>query len=96
MFGVILDLRPSSPSYLRHEGFDLNSISCTAVFVPSGVALGYQTLEDETTVYYQMSELYDPQYERGVRWNDPSFGIDWPDTDRILNDRDATYADYDE
>lgn len=94
LFAAIVDVRESSRSYLKHDTFELSEQNHTAIFVPSGVALGYQTLEDATIVYYQMSELYDPQYERGARWNDPTFGIHWPDAERIIIERDATYPDF--
>ena len=94
VFAAVVDLRPDSTSYLENDTFDLSQQNQVSIFVPPGIALGYQTLENETTVYYQMSERYDPQYERGVRWNDPAFGIDWPDAERTMNERDANYPDY--
>jgi len=94
VFAAIVDLRGDSPSYLRSDTFELSEQNQTALFVPAGVALGYQTLEDDTTVYYQMSELYDPDYERGVRWNDPAFDVQWPEAQRTIVDRDANYPDY--
>jgi dTDP-4-dehydrorhamnose 3,5-epimerase len=94
LFAVIVDLRENSPTYLVSETFELSEATQTSVFVPFGIALGYQTLQDNSTVYYQMSALYDPTYERGVRWNDPAFGIDWPDSDPIILERDASYPDY--
>lgn len=94
LFAVIVDIREASPSYLANVTMDLSEQNHVALFVPSGVTLGYQTLEDATTVYYQMSELYEPEYDRGVRWNDSAFGISWPDADRIINERDAGYPDY--
>ena len=94
-FTVALDLRPTSPAFLEHITSELTAESSNALFIPTGVALGYQTACDNTIMYYQMSELYDPEFERGVRWNDPAFSIKWPDANRIMNERDATYPDFD-
>jgi dTDP-4-dehydrorhamnose 3,5-epimerase len=62
--------------------------------VPEGFAHGFQTLEDDTEVFYQMSEFYSPEHARGVRWNDPAFGISWPDDDRTISTRDRSYPDF--
>ena len=94
-FFVVLDLRPQSATSLGHRAFVLGADSYRALYVPTGCALGYVTLEADTTLLYQMPELYDPRYERGLRWNDPTFAIDWPVADPIMNERDATYDDFD-
>jgi dTDP-4-dehydrorhamnose 3,5-epimerase len=95
-FVVALDLRPKAPSYLCHLATELSPANRSALFVPAGLALGFQTLLDDTEIYYQMSEFYDSQYERGVRWNDPRFGIEWPEADRTILNRDASYPDFDD
>ncbi len=64
------------------------------LYVPEGFAHGFQTLEDDTEVFYQISEFYSPEHARGVRWNDPAFGIDWPPDEPILSDRDRAYPDF--
>ena len=64
------------------------------LYVPEGVAHGFQTLEDFTEVFYQMSEFYAPECARGVRWDDPAFGIEWPAADRVISDRDRAYPDF--
>jgi dTDP-4-dehydrorhamnose 3,5-epimerase len=94
-FAVILDLRPHSASYLRHVCRILDSGRHNAIYVPPGCALGFQTLEDETTGFYQMSDYYRSELASGVRWNDPAFGIEWPDGERTILDRDAEYPDFD-
>ena len=94
-FVVLVDVRRRSTTYLQHETVTLRAADNNAVFVPPGIALGYQTLDDDSVVYYQMSELYEPAYERGVRWNDPAFRIQWPDSECIMNERDANYPDFD-
>ena len=66
-----------------------------AVYVPPGFGLGYQTLEDNTEIFYQMSAYYDPGGAAGVRWNDPAFGIRWPEDARTIMQRDAEYPDFD-
>lgn len=94
IYDVIVDLRPASPTCRRHVGVMLSAENGRMVYVPEGCAHGFQTLEDDTEVAYQMSEFYSPDYARGVRWNDPAFGIDWPPDDRIILDRDRDYADF--
>jgi dTDP-4-dehydrorhamnose 3,5-epimerase len=64
------------------------------LYVSEGFAHGFQTLEDNTEVFYQMSQFYAPASARGVRWNDPAFGIAWPAADRIIVERDQRYADF--
>jgi len=96
MFDVLVDLRPESPTYLRHVSVELNETNRDAVFVPHGVAHGFQTLADSTEVLYQMTDVFAPELADGVRWNDPAFGIQWPVKDRmVLSARDANYPDFD-
>jgi dTDP-4-dehydrorhamnose 3,5-epimerase len=92
VYDVLLDLRPGSPAYLTWLAETLSADNGMALYVPEGVAHGFQTLEDGSDVLYQMSEFHDPACARGVRWNDPAFGIEWPDAERILSERDRTYA----
>jgi dTDP-4-dehydrorhamnose 3,5-epimerase len=66
------------------------------LYVPEGVAHGFQTLADDTEVFYQMSEFYSPEQARGVRWNDPAFAIPWPEDERTIIDRDRSYPDFTE
>lgn len=91
---VILDLRPGSSSFLEHVGVFLSATNHRMLYIPKGVFHGFLTLEDETEVYYQMSEFYMPEEGRGVRWNDPAFGIEWPAEVKVISARDATYPDY--
>jgi dTDP-4-dehydrorhamnose 3,5-epimerase len=91
---IILDLRPDSPTYRRWERFELNETNGAAVYVPRGFAHGFQTLADDTDVLYQMSEFYSEAHARGVRWDDPAFGIEWPIPDPILSAKDASYPDF--
>lgn len=91
---VIIDLRTDSPTYKKHFGVELSSVNRTMLYVPEGFAHGFLTLEDNTEVFYQMSEFYAPGAARGVRWNDSAFGIDWPMPVRHIKERDNTYPDF--
>jgi dTDP-4-dehydrorhamnose 3,5-epimerase len=92
---VVIDLRPDSPTYARHIVVDLAASDARALFVPAGLAHGFQSLEDDVEVLYQMTDYYEPTLAAGVRWNDPAFGIDWPIVDATLSERDAAYPDFD-
>jgi len=94
IWDVVVDLRPESPSYLQHLGVELRADTGRALFVPKGFAHGFQTLEDATQVFYQMTEFHVPDAGGGVRWNDPAFGIQWPVRNPILHPRDAGYPDF--
>lgn len=94
LYDVIVDLRPSSETYCQWYGVELSPDSHTMLYVPQGFAHGFQTLDDETVIYYQISAAYAPKYARGVRWNDPAFGIIWPYSDPILSEKDSLLPDY--
>jgi dTDP-4-dehydrorhamnose 3,5-epimerase len=94
LFDVAIDLRQHSPTFCKWFGVELSADNLKALYIPKGFAHGYITLTDNTQVAYQMSEFYAPDAGRGVRYNDPAFGIDWPGEVRIINDRDANYADF--
>jgi dTDP-4-dehydrorhamnose 3,5-epimerase len=94
IFDVLIDLRPESPTYRQWFAQELTQHNSLMLYIPEGCAHGFQTLQDETEVFYQLSAGYAPASERGVRWNDPVFGISWPETERIIiNERDRTYPD---
>jgi dTDP-4-dehydrorhamnose 3,5-epimerase len=95
MFDVLLDLRPDSPTYLTHESIELDADNRIAVYIPPGVAHGFQTLADDTEVLYLMSDFFAPGLEGVVRWDDAAFGIGWPAGDRTLSERDANSPDFD-
>ena len=92
---VIVDLRPGSKSFLRHQWFSLDAAELTALFVPTGFAHGFLTLTDETEVLYEMSDYYEPDLGRGIRWDDPRLGIEMPGAVACINPRDAAYPDLD-
>ena len=94
MLDVIVDVRPSSGTYLQHCSVRLSGEDSLTLYVPSGFAHGFQTLADETDVLYQMTDYYAPDLAGGFRWNDPAFGIEWPIADPIMNERDRLYPDF--
>lgn len=92
---VLLDLRPAQPTFMRHVSVRLDEDNRDAVYVPPGVAHGFQTLEDATEVLYQMTDFHVPGLAAGVRWNDPVFGITWPIAQAtVIAPRDAGYPDF--
>lgn len=94
LYDVIIDLRVTSPTFMQHFGIILTPEQRNMLYVPEGFAHGFLTLEDNTEVFYQMSEFYAPAYARGVRWNDPAFGIQWPIPVQVISERDASYPDF--
>lgn len=94
IFDVIIDLRKSSETFGRHFAVELCASSGKMLYIPEGFAHGFQTLLDDTEVFYQMSQPYAPQCARGVRWNDPFFGIEWPSAERTIVERDRNYQDF--
>ncbi|HYZ46064.1 MAG TPA: dTDP-4-dehydrorhamnose 3,5-epimerase [Actinomycetota bacterium] len=91
---VIIDLRPDSPTYCRHFGVDLTAENRRALYVPEMFGHGFQTLEDDTEVSYQVGEFYTPEAERGVRYDDPAFAIDWPLPISVISPKDASWPDF--
>ena len=91
---VIVDLRPSSRTHGRWYGVELTADNHRALYIPDGFAHGFQTLADDTEVFYQMSAVFSPDHARGVRWNDPAFGIHWPLDVTSISEKDTAYPDY--
>jgi dTDP-4-dehydrorhamnose 3,5-epimerase len=95
VFDVAVDLRPDSPTFRQWVGAELSADNRHAFYLPHGFAHGYQTLTDDTDVLYFVSAAYSPAHQRGVRWDDPAFGITWPlGAPTVIHDRDATYPDF--
>ena len=94
LYDVIIDLRPDSPTFLRHVGVELTAENRLMLYVPEGFAHGYLTLRDNTEVAYQMSACYAPESAGGVRYNDPAFAITWPAQVKVIHPRDASYLDF--
>jgi dTDP-4-dehydrorhamnose 3,5-epimerase len=93
---VVLDLRPEEATYLEHYAAVLDESNRDALFIPSGLAHGFQTLTDDCEVLYQMTDFHAPELAAGVRWNDPAFAIQWPIAQSpMIAARDAAYADFD-
>ena len=95
IYDVLIDLRRTSPTYKQWAAFELTDRNYRMLYVPRGFANGFQTLTDDVELVYHVSEFYSPQSERGVRWNDPQFGIKWPDVPtRIISEKDRNWPDY--
>ena len=94
LYDVIVDLRRTSPMYLRYFAAILSARDHNMMYVPAGIAHGFLTLAEETEIFYQMSEFYSSEHSRGVRWNDPQLGIVWPAAVRVIAERDRTYPDF--
>jgi len=93
IYDVVVDLRPQSPTFKQWVGVTLSAENRRMLYVPERCGHGFLTLENNTEVFYQMSEFYYPELARGVRWNDPAFNITWPTAVQVISDRDRTYPD---
>ncbi|MGQ9870769.1 dTDP-4-dehydrorhamnose 3,5-epimerase [Leptodesmis sp.] len=91
IYDVIVDLRPDSPTYRQHIGVELTADNRRALYVPELFAHGYQALTDGAEVVYQVGEFYTPGYERGLRYDDPAFGISWPLPVTVISEKDASW-----
>ncbi|MDX6657769.1 MAG: dTDP-4-dehydrorhamnose 3,5-epimerase [Solirubrobacteraceae bacterium] len=96
IWDVAVDLRPQSPSYCRWHAVELTAGNRLGYYIPAGMAHGFQTLSEDCEVTYMMGEVYAPAAASGVRWDDPAFGIDWPEPagERIIAERDRSYPDF--
>ena len=94
IYEVILDLRKNSDTYRKWAGFELSTKDYRMLYVPEGFAHGFQSLEDNTEIFYQVSQYYNFDYERGIRWNDPSFNIVWPLDEITISDKDKSWKDF--
>lgn len=96
IYDVIVDLRPESLTFKHWTGVELTAANYNMLYVPAGFAHGFITLEDNTEVTYLVSEAYVPGAERGLRWNDPAFGIEWPRPVELISAKDADWPDFSE
>ncbi len=94
IFDVIVDLRPESSTFKKWIAVELSAENRRMLYIPPGLAHGFQSLTGDTEVFYQISEFYHPESARGVRWNDPAFKIEWPPADRVISDKDGSYPDF--
>ena len=95
LFDVIVDLRKASPTFLKWFAIELTAANYRMLYIPKLFAHGFQTLEDDTEIFYQMSEFYEPAASKGLRWNDPRLGINWPDGGRVMSQKDQAYPNLD-
>ena len=94
IYDAIIDLRLESPTFRQYFGLVLTAQSHKMLYVPEGFAHGFLALEDNTEVFYQISEFYSPEHAKGVRWNDPAFDIEWPFSPTAMSDRDRNCPDF--
>jgi dTDP-4-dehydrorhamnose 3,5-epimerase len=96
IFDVAVDLRPDSASFRSWHGVELSAENGLALYIPAGLAHGFQTLSDDCLVLYQMGHRYVPEASQGVRWDDPAFAIEWPPPQgqRVVSERDSGYPDF--
>lgn len=94
IYDVIIDLRQDSPTFKQWLSVELSQANKLALYVPEEFAHGFQTLEDDSEVFYQVSQVYTPDQARGIRWNDPAFDIRWPPDQRTIIARDESYSDF--
>lgn len=94
IYDVIIDVREDSPSFKKWIGVELNEQNHRMLYVPEGFAHGFITLDDDAEVTYQVSEFYTPGAERGIRWNDPVFSIDWPVDVKVISEKDKNWSDF--
>ena len=94
IYDVAIDIRPESPTFGQWYGAELRADTGAMLYVPRGCAHGYLSLEGDSTVEYLISEFYHPEVAGGVRWNDPFFNVLWPAQPVVMNERDATYPDF--
>jgi dTDP-4-dehydrorhamnose 3,5-epimerase len=91
IYDVIVDLRDKSPTFGQWQAFELSAQNHRMLYIPEGFAHGFQTLQDNTNVFYQMSEFYQPEYARGLRWDNPAFAIRWPIDVTMISEKDKNY-----
>lgn len=94
IYDVIIDLRPDSSTFKQWVSVELSAENHRAFYIPEGFAHGFQTLEDNTEVFYQMSEFFHPECARGIRWDDPAFGVEWPVENIIMSNSDSEYLNF--
>ena len=91
IYDVIVDLRPGSPTFKKWFAVELTAANRKSIYIPTGFAHGFQTLEEDSEVLYQITEFYHPECARGVRWDDAALKIEWPEDVRTISSRDASY-----
>jgi dTDP-4-dehydrorhamnose 3,5-epimerase len=95
LYDVILDLRPTSPTFGQSFAAELSADNRRMMYVPKSFAHGFVTLQDDTEAFYFVDEFYSPEHERGVRYNDPRFQLRWPVAPTVISDKDKNQRDFD-
>ncbi len=96
LYDMILDIRPDSKTFGQSFGAELSAENRSMMYVPKGFAHGFLTLTEDAEAFYFVDEFYAPQHERGIRYNDPKFSLDWPQQPAVVSDRDQHHPDFDE
>jgi dTDP-4-dehydrorhamnose 3,5-epimerase len=91
VWDVLVDLRPGSSTYLRWHGEELDAENGNALYIPRGFAHGFVTLRDDSEVFYQMAQFFEPSSARGARYDDPTFGVNWPLPPAVISERDLSH-----
>ena len=91
VYDVVIDIQPNSPSFMKWFGVRLSADSYKLIYIPKGFAHGFITLEDNTELFYQMSEFYHPESANGIMWDDPKININWPEINKIISKKDLSY-----
>jgi dTDP-4-dehydrorhamnose 3,5-epimerase len=94
IYDVVVDLRPHSPTFANWTAVTLTAANHRLLYVPEGCGHGFLTLEDNSEIFYQISQFFHPESACGVRWDDPRFRIEWPAQPRVISERDRSYADF--
>ena len=94
IYDVIIDLRPESPTFKKWYGVELSERNCRMIYVPENFAHGFITLEDESEIYYLVTQFYDVRSEMGIRWDDPNFKIEWPINISEISEKDSSHKDF--
>ncbi len=88
VYDVAVDIRPSSPTYGKWFGIELNEENCSMLYIAPGLAHGFATLRDDTVFLYKCTDIYSPEHDGGILWNDPDIAVKWPVDNPILSDKD--------
>ena len=94
LYDMIVDIREGSPTFGKSFGAELSAENRRMMYVPRGFAHGFLTLEDNTEIFYLVSEFFSKELERGIRWDDPFFDLDWPEAPKIVSDRDVSHPNF--
>lgn len=94
IYDVIVDIRKDSPSYMKWFGVKLTEENYKMLYIPKGLAHGFQTLKEDSVIFYMVTEYYNKESEGGVRWDDPAFNINWPLQVTDISEKDKSYSDY--